>query len=131
MNKTLYIVRGLPGSGKSTLALKLVSKDFHREADMYFTVNGNYNFDHTKIKEAHAWCKNEIENLMIHGGHECAVSNTFIKKWEYEPYLKMAKKYDYNTQIIECHGQWMNTHGVTTDKLQLMKINWEPHIHNL
>jgi len=53
MNKILYIVRGLPGSGKSTLAKKLVSKDFHREADMYFMVNGNYDFDHTMVKEAH------------------------------------------------------------------------------
>ena len=129
MNKILYIVRGLPGSGKSTLAQKLVSKDFHREADMYFMANGNFDFDHTKIKEAHDWCKNEIENLMIHG-HECAVSNTFIKRWEYESYLKIAKKHEYKTQIIECHGQWENTHGVTIDKLHIMKNNWEPHTHN-
>jgi len=65
---------------------------------------------------------------MIHGD-ECAVSNTFIKRWEYEPYLKMAKKYRYNTQVIECHGQWNNTHDVTIDKIQTMKKNWENHIH--
>jgi hypothetical protein len=63
-------------------------------------------------------------------GFECAVSNTFIKKWEYEPYLKMAKKYEYSTQIIECHGDWKNIHGVTIDKLQILKNRWEPHIHN-
>lgn len=128
MNKTLYIVRGLPGSGKSTLAKKLVSKEFHREADMYFMINGKYTFDHTNVKEAHTWCKNEIENIMING-NECVVSNTFIKRWEYEPYLKIAKKYGYKTQIIECHGQWENTHDVTIDKIQIMKNNWENHIH--
>ncbi|MDY0226122.1 MAG: AAA family ATPase [Desulfomicrobium apsheronum] len=129
MNRILYILRGLPGSGKSTLAQKLVREEFLRETDMFFMINGKYNFDHTKIKNAHLWCQSEIEKLMIQG-YECAVSNTFIKKWEYQPYLKMAKKYNYKTQIIECHGQWENTHGVTFEKLQIMKNNWEPHIRN-
>jgi len=52
MEKVLYIVRGIPGSGKSTFAKTLGGN--HYEADMYFIgESGNYNFDPTKIKDAH------------------------------------------------------------------------------
>ena len=57
--KTLILLRGLPGSGKSTLAKQLVNKDYaHKEADMFFVDSeGNYKFEPSKIKDAHAWCK--------------------------------------------------------------------------
>ena len=61
MNNTLYIIRGIPGSGKSTLAKKLVGDDNYFEADMYFLQDGIYEFDITKIKDAHDWCYNKIE----------------------------------------------------------------------
>jgi adenylate kinase family enzyme len=55
MEKTIYIVRGCPGSGKSTFAKTLGG--IHIEADQYFVdADGNYNFDGSKIKNAHAWC---------------------------------------------------------------------------
>ncbi len=55
MENTLYIVRGIPGSGKSTFAKTLGGQ--HYEADMFFIdENGVYNFDFTKIKDAHQWC---------------------------------------------------------------------------
>jgi tRNA uridine 5-carbamoylmethylation protein Kti12 len=54
-NKILYIVRGIPGSGKTTFAKSLNCPVF--EADMFFVNSqGIYNFDYTKIKDAHAWC---------------------------------------------------------------------------
>ena len=67
MNKTLYIVRGLPGSGKSTFAKQLVSHDFLVcEADKYFIdkETGEYNFDFTKIKDAHKFCQDTVETYM-------------------------------------------------------------------
>ena len=64
MNNTLYIVRGIPGSGKSTLAKTLGGK--HYEADMFFIDGeGHYNFDFTKIKDAHQWCQGMVKSDMI------------------------------------------------------------------
>lgn len=122
----LYIVRGLPGSGKSTLAKKLVFHTFHREADMFHMVGGEYKFNVANIKPSHQWCFDEIVRLMV-CGHDCAVSNTFTQKWEYDKYLTAASDLCFDVQIIECHGDWDNTHNVPEDVLAKMSDRWEPH----
>ena len=127
----IYIVRGLPGSGKSTIARKLVVEQHHREADMFHMVGGEYKFDHTKIKEAHAWCLDEIEDIMIKGGNQIAVSNTFTQRWEYQPYIDAAEKHGYDVAIIECHGPWRNCHSVPEEILVAMEKRWQPHNFNL
>ena len=64
--KDLILLRGVPGSGKSTLAKILVGdKEYcHKEADMYFIDNdGAYKFNPSEIKDAHNWCREEVEFL--------------------------------------------------------------------
>ena len=120
MNPTIYIVRGLPGSGKSTIAKKLVHYTKHFEADMFFMENGVYCFNPAFIKDAHEWCFNSIESAMK-TDCDCCVSNTFTQRWEYQPYLDLAERYDYNVQIIECHGDFGNIHDVPEQVIENMK----------
>ena len=127
--KELFLLRGLPGSGKSTLAKMLVGdKDYcHKEADMYFIdENGNYQFDVTKLRDAHAWCQEEVEFLMKYE-HKVVVSNTFTQEWEMLPYYDLAKKYEYRVHslIVENRHGGVNEHGVPEDKLELMKKRFE------
>jgi predicted kinase len=133
--KTLYIVRGLPGSGKSTFAKKLVGDDFLVcEADKYFTdVEGNYNFDITKIKDAHKWCHDRVETYMKDSlvnnqfYREIAVSNTFTQEWEMKPYYLLAEKYGYKVfcVIVENRHGGTNLHDVPEDKLEIMRNRFE------
>lgn len=129
MNKVLYIVRGLPGSGKSTFAKSLVKEDYcHKEADMYFiNEKGEYKFKPTQIKDAHKWCREEVDNLMRYSHSPVVVSNTFTQEWEMEPYMELAKRYDYTvfTIIVENRHGGVNEHGVPEDKLQAMKDRFE------
>jgi len=60
--KELFLLRGLPGSGKSTLAKSLGGMRI--EADQYFMYEGKYEFDASKLKEAHAWCQNAVSVWM-------------------------------------------------------------------
>jgi len=63
--KVLTLVRGLPGSGKSTFANFIWNDYAICEADKFFTdKEGNYNFDASKLKEAHKWCKEQVEIRM-------------------------------------------------------------------
>ena len=127
--KELFLLRGLPGSGKSTLAKMLVGdKDYcHKEADMYFIDgNGNYQFDVTSLRDAHAWCQEEVEFLMKYE-HKVVVSNTFTQEWEMTPYFELAEKHGYKVYSLICenrHGG-VNQHGVPEDKLKLMKNRFE------
>ena len=126
MKKVLYIVRGIPGSGKSTFAKTLGGK--HYEADMYFIdESGNYNFDPTKIKDAHQWCQRMVKGDMILEYPKIVVSNTFTQEWEIESYVNMAKEFGYIvfSVIVENRHGGVNEHGVPEDKLQIMKDRFE------
>jgi predicted kinase len=132
----LIIIRGLPGSGKSTLAgmmsYHLNVKDGKNaqvfEADQYFTdSDGNYNFDGAKLSEAHEDCQTRTRNW-LDSGHIAIVSNTFTQRWEYQPYLDMARMLNVPAQVIEVHGSFGNIHGVSLEKIASMQKRWEPHV---
>ena len=61
--KELFLLRGLPGSGKSTLAESIGG--IWVEADQYFiNKEGEYQFDASKLKEAHKYCHARVEHAM-------------------------------------------------------------------
>jgi hypothetical protein len=105
------------------------------EADKYFIneENGKYEFDISKIRDAHKWCQNLVETYMkdslINDQYyrEIAVSNTFTQEWEMEPYFELAKKYGYTvfTLIVENRHGGVNQHGVPEEKIKIMKDRFE------
>ena len=123
----IYICRGISGAGKSTFAKTLGG--VHFEADMFFINNeGEYKFDGSKIKDAHNWCQNSVEEVMKGWGNvlpvnKVVVSNTFTQEWEMEPYFELARKYGYKTFsiIIENRHGGVNQHGVPEEKLEQMR----------
>ena len=129
----LILLRGLPGSGKSTLAkiiLQLRSTDEPEvlSADDFFEDNeGDYNFDPTKLKEAHNYCQFRCSERMRQQKARIVVANTFTQEWEMDEYFKMAERYNYrvHTVIVENRHGNENVHGVPEDKLQQMKNRFQ------
>ena len=130
--KNLYLLRGIPGAGKSTLAKQL--GDAHFEADSYFMIDGEYQFDPTKLRKAHEWCQGQVELAMIQNhvtygldSSDIVVSNTFTQEWELQPYYELAIKYGYyvTSIIVENRHGGTNKHGVPEDKLQQMKNRFQ------
>jgi predicted kinase len=123
--KELFLLRGLPGSGKSTLAKSIGG--MHMEADKYFMYNGKYEFDASKLKEAHAWCQNAVRVGMETQGPRITVSNTFTQEWEMQPYFDLAKEHGYKVYslIVENRHGGVNEHGVPEEKLVQMKNRFE------
>lgn len=132
--KVLTLLRGLPGAGKSTFAHFIWNSQVICEADHYFIgEDGQYRFDGSKIKDAHAWCRNKVETMMkdnlIHPQlySEIVVSNTFTQEWEMEEYYKLAEKHNYIvfSLIVENRHQGVNEHGVPDNKLIQMRNRFE------
>ena len=124
-NKELFLLRGLPGSGKSTLAKSLGGK--HIEADMFFMKDGEYQFDITRLRDAHQWCQNMVGSWMSDGEERIVVSNTFTQEWEMKHYYDWATDFDYKVYslIVENRHGGVNEHGVPEDKLEIMKNRFE------
>jgi len=127
--KELILLRGLPGSGKSTLAEAITDKKSHIfSADMFFEdENGNYNFDATKLREAHKWCKESVEKKMKWSKSPLVIANTFTQEWEMQSYYELAIKYGYivHSVIVENRHGSTNVHNVPADKLEQMKNRFE------
>ena len=128
--KQLILLRGLPGAGKSTLAKLLVGdKSYcHKEADMFFVDReGNYKFEPSKIKDAHAWCKEETEFLLRLEHSPVVVSNTFTQEWEMDAYFELAEEFGYQvfSLVVENRHGGMNVHGCPEDKIEQMRNRFE------
>ena len=129
----LILLRGLPGSGKTTLAkiiLQLRSTDEPEilSADDFFEdKEGDYNFDPTKLKEAHNYCQFRCSERMRQQKARIVVANTFTQEWEMDEYFKMAERYNYrvHTVVVENRHGNENIHGVPEDKLQQMKNRFQ------
>jgi predicted kinase len=135
MNRVLILLRGVPGAGKSTVANSIWNEYAVCEADKYFHNNetGVYEFDVTKLKDAHEWCRSQVEIRMKDNQvnpqfyPEIVVSNTFTQEWEMQAYFDLANKYDYRvvSLIVENRHGGENVHGVPADKVQAMRDRFQ------
>jgi predicted kinase len=129
----LILLRGVPGSGKTTLAnviLQLpsnVEPEILSADDFFETKDGEYNFDPSKLKEAHNYCQFRCSERMRQQKSRIVVANTFTQEWEMDEYFKMAERYNYrvHTLIVENRHGGENVHGVPKDKLQQMKDRFQ------
>lgn len=132
--KTLFIIRGAPGSGKSELALK-IAPAANYSADLYFeklahqyasTYEQVWTPD--KLAEAHQFCQDRTRQAMTAGIRKVAVANTFRKRWEIEPYAKMAREFGYLLNVIRLENDFGNIHGVPEDRVAQIRSELEDWI---
>ena len=130
----LILLRGVPGSGKSTLGEIIMmcpgsSRDHMvlSADDFFIDRDGNYNFDPTKLKEAHNDCLVKCAERMKNEFVKIVVANTFTQEWEMEKYYEIAKRYKYRVHslIVENRHGNENIHNVPDDKVSQMRDRFE------
>lgn len=124
--KQIILFRGLPGSGKTSLAESLC--EIVISADQFFEDGeGNYNFDFTKLKDAHADCQLRTRGCMHLETPIIGVANTFTQEWEMKPYFDLAKEFGYriSTIVVENRHGSTNIHDVPNEALDRMESRFE------
>ena len=100
-------------------------------------VDGEYQFDPTKLGEYHAQNLENATRFMF--GNQsaekviCVIDNTNTQHWEYEKYVEAAKENGFMVQVITV--DWKrediplyaerNSHGVPEEAIQRMADRWE------
>lgn len=122
----LILIRGAAGAGKTTLAETFRPiTDAIFSADDFFTVDGDYIFDHTQLPNAHADCLLRVTDEMIKGTNLVIVHNTFTRIWEMEKYFSAAKAHDYQvtTLVVENRHDSRSVHGVPGEVVHCHRLN--------
>jgi len=95
--------------------------DVHFEADMFFMIDGRYQFNPAKIRYAHEWCFECVRHSLMTCEETVVVSNTFTQKWEAEKYLTLAKMAGVPVEIITCTEEYGSVHDVPEESMQKMR----------
>jgi hypothetical protein len=143
--KKVIIMRGIPGAGKGHYVDAVVEECSYpgqecqvtvASADHYFERNGRYDFDPTKLPEAHASCMTAFLQALQEEHELVIVDNTSIKLWMVEQYMKAARLADYDVEVVEVMPETLadlkkivgrNSHGVPADVVAKMAIEFEPY----
>lgn len=132
MNKTVYIMRGLPGSGKNWYIdngplLKHLPNKVVCSADDYFVdkTTGEYKWSAQDIGAAHGWCQANFNAAIRLGAMTIVVNNTNTTPKEMKPYVTAAKDAGYKVVVIRMVvSPWVsfnrNVHSVPERSIQAM-----------
>jgi len=120
---TMTIVRGLPGSGKSTYANNLGCVVIS-PMDMLCRVDGNYQFNARKSRQAWEFAQTMVETVMMYGCDIC-VAEVLPNIGKINKYKKMAEENGYTFRVIRFdvsteHSKKHNIHAVPDVTIESM-----------
>jgi predicted kinase len=130
----MILIRGLPGSGKSTLAREIAEKESAviLSTDDFWMKDGKYQFDVTRLTEAHEWNQQRAQDALSEGW-SVVIDNTNVLREHMRPYEKMAKEAgaEIEEKIAPLNGEDVetlfrnNSHDVPFHIIEKMRKQWE------
>lgn len=121
----IFILQGVSGAGKSTYANRLLGESPEGaivSADECFMVGGRYQYDPSKLGDAHAECLRRFMILTAMRRSPIIVDNTNATVAEIAPYYAIGEACGYRVEVvrIECDPRVAaarGLHGVSAQKI--------------
>jgi broad-specificity NMP kinase len=139
MEKTLIVVAGIPGSGKTTFA-EFLKAHMGGEVvctDDWFMKEGEYQFDITKLGQAHLETREYLKELIGGGVSPLIFANTNTQTWEFHDIVKCAEDHGYQVFPIVMRRNkeqaFESLHGVPEDTISRMqeRLLWDLKTPNI
>jgi predicted kinase len=125
--RKLILIRAVSGAGKSTFAKTFAPDSCICCADDFFTdEEGNYNFDASKLGQAHKACQEKYLSLIDSSSTDTiVVANTSTKESDYKFYLDEAEKRGIMvfSLVLENRHGGKNIHNVPEHVLEHQEQN--------
>ena len=127
-SKIMFLMRGLPGSGKSSI-VKAIEKMYRNtevcSTDAFFKQeDGSYEFNRELLGTYHSNNQENAKGACVRNTPTIVIDNTNVKKWEMQPYVQMAREYNYLLIPVMPATEWAhdpailatrNKHNVTEE----------------
>ena len=120
----LRVIRGFPGAGKSSFAKRSFPGTLLLENDMFHMHNGIYDWHGNAMPAAIKWCM-DMARIALENKMDVVVANTFVKCAFIEGYKKLAEKFNAKFEVYRCYGNFQNTHGLDSKKVNSFKKSME------
>lgn len=129
-----YIMSGIPGSGKSTYIRENLPQAVVCSADYFHIVGGEYRFDPSRARDAHAWCLRRFVEACQDARNPVVCDNTNTTVAALAPYVAVAQAYGYETEILvfdcsELDSIKRNVHNVPAATIKKMRAEHQFLIH--
>lgn len=103
----VFVLRALPGAGKTELANFLANSLASDKGavvlssdDFFFSKEGRYDFDATRITDAHKWNFQRFKQAIDDGIETIIIDNSNIKQFHYYQYVDYGQRHDYQALIL-------------------------------
>jgi predicted kinase len=123
----LELVCGPSGSGKTTYGKNNTrpGTSVLIEADEFFVLDGTYHFDSNNLSMAHEECLERTQKAMRDQIQHVIVCNTFVKRWEMYPYVKLMVQHPEYTLVVT------EAKAAASDKFEAVDILMSRNVHNV
>jgi len=129
--KNIIILKACSYAGKSTFAELISEPKIIVSADFFYEKEGRYDFDATKIGQAHASCRKAFDEALINPVvHNIVVANTNTKPSDYEYYVKEGEKVGARITyvILERRHDNKNDHNIPEHVLERQENNLKQNL---
>lgn len=136
--KFCFILRGLPGTGKDEVSNYLYQGHnpdsvIILSTDQFFIKDGKYQFDKTKLQEAHKATWDAFKSAISSNAQVIIINNTNVKKFHYSHYVDYAQRHGYLTSIVAIPANdtsdrelaSRNTHNIDQGTISKMRKEFE------